>query len=198
MTARHLPMTPTRLFGRLMLATNKPAYQQALSLVALPENGALLEVGFGPGGFLDLLLQTRPDVRVAGVDPTAEMVEMAKARKVIKRAGNRVDLRQASAVDLQWPDQEFHCAVAVHSFQFWSPPDVCAREVFRVLKPGGRLVLILRDHSRGAPDLLPNPISRGGQDVEGALALLEQIGLTKAKHVSGTSLPQAVVAVKPN
>ena len=48
-----------------------------------------------------------------------------------------------------------------------------------VLKSGGQVVLVLRDHSDFAPNWLPNPISKSGDEVRGALDILTQFGFAK-------------------
>jgi len=157
---------------------NAGAYRQAL--VALRAGGArsYLEIGFGTGRFLEMLLEASPDCRVAGVDPTPTMVEVARNRRAIRAAGERADLRLGSDADLPWPDRNFDAAVALHSFQFWPDPERSLRDITRVLRRPGRLVLVLRDHSHRAPAWLPNPISRSGRELEGAVQLLRDSGLS--------------------
>jgi len=49
-------------------------------------------------------------------------------------------------------------------------------EISRVLIPGGRFVLILRDHSKNPPSWLPNPLSRGIDEIQAAHRLLAEAG----------------------
>lgn len=147
-----LPMAPTRLFGRLMEATNEGAYRRALASLSPPPKAAILEIGFGPGKLVEMALQRWPDAKVAGVDPTADMVDMARARPAVRQAGLRADLRLGGAECLPWPNGSFDIALAVHSFQFWNPVENAARELRRVMRPGGIVRLVLRDHSAHAPD----------------------------------------------
>jgi ubiquinone/menaquinone biosynthesis C-methylase UbiE len=173
---RHLPMTPTQVFGRIMSATNGNSYRAALHHLALPENGACLEIGFGAGKLLELLSKQRPDANLAGIDPTPDMLALALSRRAFRAAQVKPDLRLGGAEALPWPDSTFDCTVSVNTFQFWNPPESAVSEVVRTLKPGGQLVLVLRDHVRHAPDWLPNPISRGGNEVEDCKNLLVQSG----------------------
>lgn len=174
MTGAPLPMAPTPWFGRVMEVFNGPAYRRALK--GLPRDGAVLEIGFGSGRLVELLLARKTYSLVAGVDPTPAMVRMAAARPKVRRAGDRVDLRLGDAERLPWADARFDVVLAVHSFQFWSDPAAGLREIRRVAAPGGLLRLLLRDHDARPPAWLPNPISRSGREIDGAVSLLRAQG----------------------
>jgi ubiquinone/menaquinone biosynthesis C-methylase UbiE len=189
-------MTPTKSFGLIMQTFNARAYAFALSLLEQAPYSAVLEIGFGSGRFLETVLSCDKAVVIFGVDPTPAMFDLARRKPNIKRAGNRADIRIGDAAHLPWPAAHFDAVVAIHSFQFWRPPEACVAEAHRVLKPGGRLILVLRDHSAHAPSWLPNPISRSGREVEGALALLAQTGFTGEEVDARTSPTKAIVAVK--
>jgi hypothetical protein len=53
--------------------------------------------------------------------------------------------------------------------------------VWRVLKPGGLLLLILRAHRKAGPNWLPNPISRSGQEIAEAFQLLVNSGFSETR-----------------
>lgn len=165
-----------RWFGVVMERLNARAYRAALAHLAPARGERFLEIGFGTGRLVELLLGAADGVAVAGVDPTPTMVEVARARRGCRDAGDRLDLRECADAPLPWPDAAFDGVAALHSFQFWPDPDATAREIQRVLRPGGRLVLVLRDHARRPPAWLPNALSRSGDEVAGALALLARSG----------------------
>ena len=177
--SRHPAKTPDGLFATIMEWTNEPAYQRAAKLIAPSDGHTILEIGFGTGRLLEILAATR-GVSLAGVDPTPAMVRRARARPKLVKLGSRLDLREGTDSPLPWGQGTFDAVVAVHSFQFWPHPNETLGEIHRVLKADGKLVLVLRDHSRNAPDWLPNPISRSGAEVEGALAALEHNGFKGA------------------
>lgn len=193
----HLAMRPAglagRLFGVVMEKFNAGAYEQAVSLAAPAPGEALLEVGFGTGRLVEILLERVPDVRVAGVDPTPTMVDVARGRRRVARAGDRADLRCGDASRLPWPDASFDAAFALHCFQFWSDPVDGAREILRALRPGGRLVVILREHGARPPGWLPNPLSRTGDEIAAARACFEQAGYA----LDADSTRHAIVARRP-
>jgi ubiquinone/menaquinone biosynthesis C-methylase UbiE len=145
---------------------NEPAYHRVIALLDMRPRQALLEIGFGTGRLLEIVVRKRQQVLLAGIDPSELMLATAQAR--LAREIPRPDLRCGFAEALPWLEASFDAACAVHSFQFWSDPVRSASEIRRVLRPGGRLVLMLRVHSRWPPADLPNPISRSNREVEGA------------------------------
>ena len=76
-----------RLFGRVMERMNTPAYGRAVACLGPAEGERFLEIGFGTGRLVELLLGSAPGVRVAGVDPAPTMLEVAKGRRGVRGAG---------------------------------------------------------------------------------------------------------------
>lgn len=112
-------------------------------------------------------------------------------------AGARVDLRTGSVGDgspLPWPDATFDAAAALHCFQFWSDPAAGLAELARVLRPDAPLLVILRNHGRRAPDWLPNPASRSGDEPGTARALLRDAGFGEAREEAPVGSSRVLVA----
>jgi SAM-dependent methyltransferase len=105
--------------------------------------GDTLEVAIGTG----LNLPHYPsEVRLTGLDLTPETLAVAEARA--KEIGRRVALMEGDAHDLPFADGAFDTVVCTYSL--CSVPDVprAISEMKRVLKPGGRLILV--DHIRSS------------------------------------------------
>jgi len=186
-----LPMRPEgwrgRAFGWVMERLNASAYATALDVLAPRQGERVLEIGFGTGRFAELLLRRAP-VSVCGVDPAATMVDVANRRGGIRAAPGRADLRVGDAAALPWRAASFDAAVAIHCFQFWPDPARALGEIARVLRPHGRLVLVLRDHGGRAPEWLPNPLSRGADEVAAARHALQRCGFgVYAQAAAGSS-----------
>jgi len=174
---------------------NAASYRAAIDAVALRPGERLLELGFGTGAFLELVCKTVPGVSIAGVDPSATMVQVAQ-RRLRKLPG--VDLSQIRIGferPLTWPERSFEAVVAIHGFQFWEKPEASLAEICRVLKPGGRLALVLRAHLR-PPQWLPNPMSRSGNEA-GANLLMEQAGF-HATEVAPSGSSRILVGSLPD
>ncbi|MGH7022071.1 MAG: class I SAM-dependent methyltransferase [Caulobacteraceae bacterium] len=164
-----------RVFGALMEAINAPAYRFALDLLEIEPESDVLEIGFGTGRMIELML-ARTSGLVVGVDPARTMVDVANARTTVRRADARVRLSLGSDGDLDFPPASFNRVVALHSFQFWPDPSTTVRHLRSLLRPEGRFTLVLRGHSRGGADWLPNPLSKAADEPEAARRLLADQG----------------------
>jgi ubiquinone/menaquinone biosynthesis C-methylase UbiE len=97
----------------------------------------VLEVSFGTGW---LLSQYAGSYRTDGIDLNPALI--AVARRNLALAGVRADLRQGTVEALPYPDATFDTVVNTMAFSGYPDGAVAAAELARVLKPGGRLVLI--------------------------------------------------------
>lgn len=108
-------------------------------LETLPPGAQVLDVGTGPGRLLVELATRRSDIRLTGIDPSADMASHAERRVREAALSGRVDTRVASAEALPFPDGTFDAVVSTLSSHHWADPAVAVAEQARVLRPGGTL-----------------------------------------------------------
>ncbi len=101
----------------------------------------LLDIGCGTGRFLDFLKQTWPRLPVLGLDMSEPYVRYAKRH--LKR-WSRINLIIGNAESLPVPDESHDAVTSIFLFHELPPKvrRIVIRECARVLKPGGRLVLL--------------------------------------------------------
>lgn len=145
----HQAMKPRGPMGVVMgwLLERGNAAQNRATVEALepPRGGAVLEVGFGPGHALEMLASTRPLGLLAGVDHSELMVETARRRLARRRGDAALDLRLGDAGELPFDDERFDLVYAVNSFHQWPAKEDALAEMAGVLRPGGDVVLSIRD-----------------------------------------------------
>ena len=171
-----------RLGGVIMARTNEDCGAWVTELLEIGPRDSVLEVGFGPGVIIRHLSELASAGHVAGIDPSPEMVEQARARNAIAIKGGRVDLRFGSVESLPFDDNAFDKALAINSMQVWPDSTAGLREMRRVMKPGARVALGFTPYS--------------GQQNTGLTELLGAAGFTNATVVERASWFCAL-ALKP-
>ncbi|MET3613107.1 ubiquinone/menaquinone biosynthesis C-methylase UbiE [Rhizobium aquaticum] len=121
----------------------EPYARRMAQRVADLNPGRVLETAAGTGMVTRAMLRLLPhDVRMTATDISQDMLDCA-ARQI----GNheRVTFQQADAQALAAPDGAFDCAVCQFGVMFYPDKDLSYREIFRVLRPGGRYMFSFWD-----------------------------------------------------
>jgi arsenite methyltransferase len=120
---------------RIMSFWNLP-----LDWLAVPSGGIALDVGSGPGNVTAQLARAAgPNGLALGVDISEPML----ARAVRAEAGPQVGFLRADAQQLPLRDETVDAAISVAMLQLIPNPAVALAEIARVLKPGGRVAVMV-------------------------------------------------------
>jgi SAM-dependent methyltransferase len=119
----------------------------ALGQLAIPQTGAILDVGCGGGRTIGRLLAASAAARVYGLDYSEESVWLARHANARAVDAGRALIRQGSVSHLPYAAGRFQLVTAVETHFFWPnlAGDVC--EVLRVMAPGGRFALIAETYA---------------------------------------------------
>src|SRR5262249_46880832 len=141
-----------RVGGHIMARTNAECGVWVSDLLQIESNDSVLEVGFGPGVLISHLSKLAPAGRIAGIDPSLEMVEQAWARNSSAIRNGGVYLQCGSVESLPFEGNTFDKVLAINSMHVW--PDAVAglREIRRVMKSGARIALGFNLYSGQARD----------------------------------------------
>jgi SAM-dependent methyltransferase len=130
-----------KLMGRGMTRDNRRLIEWTLEVLDIQPTDSVLEIGFGPGVSIQKAVDRASRGWVSGIELSETMVEEAKRLNAPAIAGGRAELRQGDADALPYADGRFDRAFAVNVHYFWKDPLAALREIRRVLRPGGRVVL---------------------------------------------------------
>lgn len=206
------PFTPglafhllTPLYDRAtdLLGFGRPFRDRTIKALRMEDGEAVLDVGCGTGTLLARLAARYPHALFAGIDADRRMLDRARARL----AGNpRIELMQAYAQSLPFPDGAFDAAVSTLIFHHLTPraKPAAIAEISRVLKPSGRFLLA----DFGPPESVPqralltiaslfDGIENMRANLEGRLPqLLEQAGFRVTEPVRRFRAVQFLLAYK--
>lgn len=137
-----------RVLARIWLTETAPINDHAVTLLDPRAGQHVLELGFGPGRTIGKLAER--GATVTGVDISAQMLRVASRRNRRAIANETVSLHEGDGTSLSLPDGTCDGVLSVHNVYFWPDYSAVFTELARVLRPGGRLVLGIRD-----PELPP-------------------------------------------
>lgn len=169
---------PTGILGRvsgwIMARQNSVLNSVTIRELQVNKSDEILEIGFGPGAAIELLLATTQARKVYGIDVSEVMLEQAIARNQNAISARRLVLLKGSVCDLPFEDHQFSKVFAVSTFHDWPDRARGLEEIVRVLKPDGMLLLCIRLAPRfsfpwSSPGLTPREIKKD-------LDLLKSVG----------------------
>ena len=135
--------------------------QARIDLVASAQ-GRILEIGIGNGA--NLPHYSNEAEKVVGIEPCAAMVGMAEKRIQKKHAKSKLSLSPeqyqldvGSGEELPYEDNSFDTAIACLVFCTIPDAEKAAKEMYRVLKPGGKMLFLEHVHAKpGIKNTLQN------------------------------------------
>jgi len=135
--------------------------QWGLQHVRIEPDWRLLDIGCGGGQTVRTLAGLAAAGRVDGVDYSAASVDAARETNSDLIAAGRVAIHHGSVSRLPFDEGTFDLITAVETHYYW--PDLAndLREVRRVLKPEGRIVMIAEAYRGRSMDWLYRPVMRG-------------------------------------
>jgi phosphatidylethanolamine/phosphatidyl-N-methylethanolamine N-methyltransferase len=121
------------------------------AVAAAGANGSVLVVGVGTGLELEL---TPSSVRVTGIDISAPMLDIARERVARKALRQVKGLHVMDAGAMEFPDAQFDAALAPYVMSVVPNPARVLSEMWRVVRPGGQMIVMNHFAARGGPRAL--------------------------------------------
>lgn len=183
-------------------------------LAETPADASVLDVGCGGGQLLLELAKRHPQWRLTGLDLSAGQI--ARAKKRAKAANVKIDFVAGSALDLPFAADSFDAVISVASIKHWPNPSRGLAEIYRVLKPAGRMWVFEVDRGCSLEDArqfvggmrLPKALREVGlalfrtyvagqsQDIEEARTLASGLPTDTASAARVAATPAFVIAAK--
>ena len=113
-----------------------------LRQVSIANDYTILDVGCGGGRTLSKLAAMATEGKVYGIDHSEESVATSKRTTARLIRDGRVEVNRGSVSRLSFQEDTFDLVTAVETHFWWPNLPTDMREVFRVLKTGGKLIVI--------------------------------------------------------
>lgn len=153
---------PNRWIGRLLLEAMNKGHSSltdwGLSHVTIEKHFTMLDVGCGGGRTVAKLATMAPDGMVHGIDIAEGSVAASRVHNAHLTKAGSVAIEKAAVSQLPFPDGKFDLVTAVETQYYWPNLPGDMREILRVLKPGGKLIVIAEMYKGGKFDRLKWPV----------------------------------------
>lgn len=137
---------PTGWFGRYTLWRMNISHSKltdwGLQHVSVAPHFTVLDAGCGGGRTVSKLAALATQGKVYGVDFSEASVAASKKTNARSIAAGRVEIREGSVSQLPFADATFDLVTAIETHFWWPNLPGEMREVFRVTRPGGSVILI--------------------------------------------------------
>lgn len=134
--------------GESMERGHRPVGEQAIALMQIHADAKVLDVGCGSGWAARLLAEQASNGRVVGIDVSDEMIRVAREQSQDYAS---IEFRVASAEALPFDDATFTHAFSMESLYYYADIEKAAREIKRVVQPGGMFVTVVDLYRENKP-----------------------------------------------
>ena len=174
-----------RFFAVAMNWSHSALTDWGLRHVLIEDTSTILDVGCGGGRTIEKLAAIAAKGKVYGVDYAAGSVAASRSRNAILIGAGRVNIEEAAVSNLPFEADQFDLVTAVETQYYWPDLENDMREVLRVLRPGGTLVVIAESYKGGTTDAVLGPVMKllgtAHMDVREHRELFAQAGYSDVK-----------------
>ena len=175
---------------------HKSIYENVAKVLELQPEDDLLEIACGNGYFLKKYASHVHSV--AGLDLSELCVKLATKKNKDRVAAGTAEFVCGEASQLPWEDNKFSAATVMGSFPAFPKPSESLKEMYRVLRPGGRAVVGIEWNAEDGKDHSKD-VKKYGYHIwaEGeARAMLKEAGFPEVSitYAKGLMMPRMMIA----
>jgi demethylmenaquinone methyltransferase / 2-methoxy-6-polyprenyl-1,4-benzoquinol methylase len=134
----------------LSMGIDKAWRKKAISLLESSRPALILDVATGTGDFAIQALSLNPD-KVFGIDISEGMLEVGRKKIRERSLGDKIELQKGDSENLPFEENKFDAVTVAFGVRNFENLEKGLREIFRVLKPGGKLVVLEFSRPRTFP-----------------------------------------------
>src|SRR5215469_2783495 len=126
--------------GEGMERDHLPIVLPMLEKMRIAARDNVLDVGCGSGWLARRMANLAPEGRVVGMDISDEMIGLARRTSAEQE---NILYVTGEVAEIPWEAKFFHHAISVESAYYWPDPRAGIRDIFRVLRPGGAMWMLI-------------------------------------------------------
>ncbi len=128
--------------GRSMNISHSPMRSWGLKHISINPDFVILDIGCGGGKTIQQLATLVPQGKVYGIDYSQDMVNLSTRVNKNGIRNGQVEIKHGNVASLPFEDHTFDLVTAMEVYYFWPNLIENLKEIKRVLKPGGSLLLV--------------------------------------------------------
>ena len=141
---------PTGIFGRFYMSRvfekgNAELNDLMYKTLSIGRNDHTLEIGFGTGTLIKKIADHFDNGLIEGVDFSKSMVAIAQKKNKKHINNGKVKINLGDFDEVLFDDNCFDKIFSVNTIYFWKNPKTSISKIYRILKPGGKLVVGFND-----------------------------------------------------
>ncbi|MBN2541633.1 class I SAM-dependent methyltransferase [bacterium] len=132
------------IYNKLIAKVTDPIYDEISREIKPRDYERILDIGTGPGYIATRIALDNPNVGIIGVDYSFTQIRSAIRFKYDAGVKN-CSFFPGNAMRLPFDNESFSYVISVASLKHWAKPDICFREIHRVLKREGTVLILEAD-----------------------------------------------------
>ena len=143
---------PTGIFGRFYMSRvfekgNAELNALTFETLSIQANDHVLEIGFGTGALINKIAMLLDNGFVEGIDFSKSMVAIAQKKNRKHIDNGKVIIHLGDFNEQLFEDNSFDKIFSVNTVYFWKKPETTIAKIYRILKPGGKVIIGFHEKS---------------------------------------------------
>jgi ubiquinone/menaquinone biosynthesis C-methylase UbiE len=131
--------------GEKMVQQHQPETLWTINLLSPQQDDTILELGCGAGYAIKQIIRQIHVNKLVGLDISKTVIQSARIRNRKHLSNGKVKFFHGDVKQLPFKDQSFSKVFSIQSIYFWEDLPTTLSEIYRVLKPGGLIIITLSD-----------------------------------------------------